>query len=966
MIIVNKNFWDSFFGMRPLVAFLYILFSFQIFAEDDVFDLENGAKKKVKEIVSFENLNEYLVSGEYDKLESGIQSWLKDKKEEAAKSDFRKLRLKFQIETGRYKEALEILESKALDEDDHAIYLHATVLIHLGEYEKAKVLAEEGLVKFKDSHSLTYILYRVAELTGNAELDSIVWAKVKKMYFKSKSGREGEAFDVALIGQCIRLRYPQKAYIMYQRAYKKDETLIDTYVWAGNHCAEKYEWNFSIEELSKALKINPNHAEANAGLARVLIERGDYQKARELVALALQINPNCSNALQLLSSIHLVDDQKRDAKKVLEHGLETNPNDLKILSQLAAGYHQEGETEKRDEIIKKVLEINPKYSKVYLALSQSCEDLRQFPEAVDWAKKAIENNPKDWEGYFMSGMNLLRLGEETEGYKILDKAFALNGFNIWARNILVLLDRDFKKKEFKQFETEHFVIKLHRSESEIMFPYLKDVVEQAYEKYCKKYDIEPVGPKEYNGKILLLMFDRHNDFSARTVGLPGLGALGACFGQIITMPSPIIGKGSDEQKFHWKRVFEHEFIHVLTLQKSSYHIPRWFTEGISTWEEEDPQSEVDRQLRWAWKNGRLLHLEDINSGFSQQTYPNQIGVSYYHASLICSYLNDNYGFDVIMKMLKLFGDNKSNEVVLTEATGKSLTELNKEIRDYLDRYISKIPLTLPLEESELSELANKYQSFGLPIEKQLDLAAGYIRMGEREKSKEIVDKVLKEDSVNVRALNMNAMLLFHDDEKEAAKKAFEKVLEHDPVHYTSNYFMAMMAQEKEDWKGAVKHYKQALKQYPRVESSNNNIYYKIADIYEEQDQQDKVLEILHMHTENNNKNFTGFVRYARKLLEFNKKEEAAIAYLEANYIYPFDLDVHREFGEVLVDLKRFEEADREFSIAAELAPRDKGVLVNLYKIKLNLEKQDEAKELLKRLKRFFPDDDFKDLEKNTE
>ena len=146
----------------------------------------------------------------------------------------------------------------------------------------------------------------------------------------------------------------------------------------------------------------------------------------------------------------------------------------------------------------------------------------------------------------------------------------------------------------------------------------------------------------------------------------------------------------------------------MTLQKSSYHIPRWFTEGISTWEEEDPQSEVDRQLRWAWKNGRLLPLEDINSGFSQQTYPNQIGVGYYHACFTgCRYLNDNYGFDVIMKMLKLFGDNKSNEVSLTEATGKSLAELNKEIREYLAKYISKIPLTSPIQENRLSELANK-------------------------------------------------------------------------------------------------------------------------------------------------------------------------------------------------------------------------------------------------------------------
>ncbi|MCM8535194.1 MAG: tetratricopeptide repeat protein [Lentisphaeraceae bacterium] len=942
-----------------LLLLTLLLFTFgNLTAQDDIFDLEKGAQKKPKKVITLEELTGSLQSGDYKRVHSGIEELVKAEKDVIQKPEFQKIKLKYQLETGQYKEALEFIKSSKLT-DDFTIYQHCLVLIKTGAYDEAQKIAEAQIAEKPQNHLFTFILFKVAELTGNKDLDNKVWSSVKKMYFKSKSGREGDAYNNGLLGLCIRMRSPQKAYIMFQRAYKKAPKETDIYVWAGKHCSEKYEWNYALEELTKGLKVNSNHAEAKAALANVLMEKGDYQKARELVAEALEVNPNSSEALQLMSQIYLVDDQKRESKRVLEHGLESNPKDLKILSLLAASYHQETQFEKRDELIKKILEINPKYSKVYLAIAQSCEDLRQFPEAVEWASKAIENNSRDWEGYFISGMNLLRLGEETEGYKILDRAFALNGFNIWARNILVLLDRDFKKKEFVQFETEHFVIKLHRSESNIMYPYLKDVVEEAYEKYTKKYGIEPVGPKEYDGKILLLMFDRHNDFSARTVGLPGLGALGACFGQIITMPSPIIGKGNDQMKFHWKRVFEHEFVHVLTLQKSSYYVPRWLTEGISTWEEEDPQSEVDRQLQWAWKNGRLLPIEDINSGFSQQSYPNQIGVSYYHASLICKYVNDKYGFEALTKMLELFKEGKSNEVAVTEAIGKSLSEINKEVKVYLDAYISQIPLTTPLQDHEIVELESKNNSFGLPVDKQLDLAAAYIRQGKRDESRKLVDKILKTNPKMTRALNMSAMLYFHAEDKEKAKADFGKVLSLEPNHYVSNYFMAMMVEEDETkWEEAVNFYKAALRQYPRVESPQNNIYYKIVNLYDKHEQPEKALETLIEHSKNNNKNFDGWVKLGDKLLTFEKKEEAAKAFLEANYIYPFEFDVHIKLGDTLIDLKRYEEAIREFEVAVEMEPRNKNALLKLHKSYLTQKEDVKAEDVMKRLKRFYPDDSF--------
>ena len=48
-----------------------------------------------------------------------------------------------------------------------------------------------------------------------------------------------------------------------------------------------------------------------------------------------------------------------------------------------------------------------------------------------------------------------------------------------------------------------------------------------------KYQFTPKGP------ILIEIFPVHDDFAVRNLGLPGLiGALGACFGRVVTIDSP--------------------------------------------------------------------------------------------------------------------------------------------------------------------------------------------------------------------------------------------------------------------------------------------------------------------------------------------------------------------------------------------------------------------------------------------
>ena len=78
------------------------------------------------------------------------------------------------------------------------------------------------------------------------------------------------------------------------------------------------------------------------------------------------------------------------------------------------------------------------------------------------------------------------------------------------------------------------------------------------------------------------VYPDHEDFAVRTMGMPGLGALGVTFGYIVAMDSP---SGRKPGSFHWASTMWHEMSHVYVLAATKHRVPRWFTEGMAVHEE---------------------------------------------------------------------------------------------------------------------------------------------------------------------------------------------------------------------------------------------------------------------------------------------------------------------------------------------------------------------------------------------
>src|SRR5262249_51502662 len=160
--------------------------------------------------------------------------------------------------------------------------------------------------------------------------------------------------------------------------------------------------------------------------------------------------------------------------------------------------------------------------------------------------------------------------------------------------------------------------------------------------------------------ITVELYTDETDYSVRTVGLPNLGALGVCFGQVITAMSPSNGD------INWGMVLWHETAHVFAIQLSNSRVPRWFTEGLSEYEtlrhRPDWRRENDADLYGAVAEGTLPSIGELNYQFMSPD-PNAVVVAYYQAAVTIEWLADTYGFDKIVDALKLYGQGKESPEV---------------------------------------------------------------------------------------------------------------------------------------------------------------------------------------------------------------------------------------------------------------------------------------------------------------
>jgi tetratricopeptide (TPR) repeat protein len=314
--------------------------------------------------------------------------------------------------------------------------------------------------------------------------------------------------------------------------------------------------------------------------------------------------------------------------------------------------------------------VNPHYGEGYARVAHQLELHYRFQDAVAYYRKAVEADPRLWSAHSALGIELMRLGQEQEPYKELQLSYE-NGYRDAATvNSLRLLD---SYKNFVITRDSASVLKLNKNESDLLRPYVKSEVHSILATYEKKYRMKLPGP------VQVEVYPNHEDFAVRTMGMPGLGALGVTFGEVVAMDSPSARAPGD---FNWGSTLWHEMSHVFILTATNFRVPRWFTEGLAVHEEgkHSPEwkSQPTPEVLAAIRDKKLLPVARLDRGFVYPDYPAQVLVSYFQAGSICDFVEEKWGEDKLLDMVHSYAQLKTTPEAIRQNLGLAPEEFDEQ------------------------------------------------------------------------------------------------------------------------------------------------------------------------------------------------------------------------------------------------------------------------------------------------
>jgi tetratricopeptide (TPR) repeat protein len=677
---------------------------------------------------------------------------------------------------------------------------------------------------------------------GRREDARASWEKLIEVYREmspedaQKLGAPGFVeMGLALVGLN---RFREANDIMFSQAGEIDAKDPDLLLEQGRVFLRKYNWPHSRDALREALDQNPRFADAHAVLADnyladFQVGTNRYNLAEKSLEKALDVNPNHAEAFTVRGALSFSDGNIGEAAKDFEKAIELDPSSLRARGYLASCRLLQADDDGLRAAETDALAVNPKGAEFFHTVALAIENKFRYQDAVRFCDRALELDPEYWPAFVTLGINCLRTGEEERGRKFLERSWENDKFNVWVYNTRLLLKH--MDENYRELKTDRFVFKLPKDDFDLLKMYLVPLLEEAHGKLSAHYKTELPRP------IHIEAFSAHKWFSARTVGLEGFAAAGACFGNLVTLTTP------RALPQNWGAVAWHEFAHVATLALTKHRVPRWLTEGLSVFEEgrDRPRwaRNFEREIADTFASGRLLPIAELDFGFSKPKYPMQILISYFQGCLIAEYIKEKWGFDAILAILKGYGDNKGTAAIFREVLGMSLEEFDKGFFAHLAAWVEKNGYEPAIAPERIPHLQLQAESDPKDARKLVDLAWAYLSSGESKVDASLTaNKALELDPANADAHAVLGLLHFEEKNLPAARAELEKALQGGTrFRFRSHSALGTIARRDGQKELAAEHLEKAKAASPRAGATQGGpkcTYYVLADLYMELGKED--------------------------------------------------------------------------------------------------------------------------------
>jgi tetratricopeptide (TPR) repeat protein len=155
----------------------------------------------------------------------------------------------------------------------------------------------------------------------------------------------------------------------YKKALKINPDYADAYNNMGNALKDKGDLEAAIESYKQALKIKPDYVQAYNNMGNALRKKGDSEVAIESYKQALKIKPDYAQAYNNMGNALSDKGDLEAAIESYKQALKIKPDYVQAYNNIGIALKDKGDLEAAIESYKQVLKIKPDYAEVYRNLS---------------------------------------------------------------------------------------------------------------------------------------------------------------------------------------------------------------------------------------------------------------------------------------------------------------------------------------------------------------------------------------------------------------------------------------------------------------------------------------------------------------------------------------------------------------------------------------------------------------------
>jgi tetratricopeptide (TPR) repeat protein len=670
------------------------------------------------------------------------------------------------------------------------------------------------------------------------------------------------------------------------------------------------------KDLLKVLETNGDDEAALLALYRLRSANQalDAGKTERFLDRVLERNRRCVDAIVFRAANVLDDRRYGDAAELLDEALATDPNHRIALCHRAAAAHLMHDRAAYDDYRRRALAGDAGWAEPDRILGDHLVALYRFADALPFYAAAREADSDHVETLHGMARALVFTGEGVRAKELLSKAKDLEpGFvDPWRNNALAV--QQLLDAEYTVVEHERFKLQIHRDDVEVLQAYLMPIHLEAAAILGAKYGWQPDVPTRVE------VFHTWDDFSVRTIGFRGFTALGACFGRLITLVSPV-DADLRRQDFMWEATAWHEYAHVLTLGLSKHRVPRWLTEGFSVYEETQRdrawERGMDRELFDAFHNRDIPPVRLLNRLFRGP----RILFGYLQGGLIVERIAQRHGFARAIELLRAFGDDLDTEAAFDRALGVSSSAFDKELLDFVQHEkLRGMRLVPRYDDAAMGRLAGAVAADATNLQARVDLAWACVQRDNPVDAGRWLAEVLRADAEHGGALLVRAELLRRRKDLEGAADCWRRGFARGADDFDSRIAFGDALRELGDDAGAIEQWQRAKGCWPACTEQENAPELRLARLYRDQGDATKAQMEMKSYCRRTARAFTPRWSLATFAREAGNRAEEAQYLVECNRIDPFHRELHVRLGEAFEALGKRAQAALEFEVAAAVAP----------------------------------------------